>query len=151
MNQRPIVLIADDDPDMIDQMELVFKPVKDQIELIIARDGMQTVNLCRVHQPNLLLLDHGMPGLDGFTACQMIRNMNPDHEIDIWFITGLVSEDDMPLAMEAGADCLIHKPINIVELRHQLLRHLHLDEVSDQEDIIDMTDFEEPEKDQDAA
>lgn len=142
INRKPIVLIADDDKDMINQLKLVLMPVIDHIELLIASDGLQAVNMCRLHQPDLLLLDHGMPGLDGFTACQMIRNMNPDHEMDIWFITGLVDEEDMPLAMEAGADCLIHKPINIEQLRHQILRHLYLED-EDSPDIHDFTSHSE--------
>lgn len=150
MNRQPIILIADDDPDMIDQLKLVLKPVLDQVKVRVATDGLQAVNMCNMHKPDLLLLDHGMPGLDGFTACQMIRNMNPDHEMDIWFITGLVSKEDAPLAMEVGADCLIQKPINIIQLRHQLLRHLGLDE-EDNESTIDMSNDDEQEHDQDAA
>ena len=150
MNPKSVILIADDDPDMIEQLKFVFKPVIDQIELHIATDGVQAVNLCRIHHPILLLLDHGMPGLDGFTACQMIRNMNPDHEMDIWFVTGLVTEDDMPLAMEVGADCLIQKPVNITHLRHQLFQHLSLEE-NDSSNIIDMSDSHKSDQDQDAA
>ena len=70
----------------------------------------------------------------------MIRNMNPDHDMDIWFITGLVAEDDMPLAMEVGADCLIQKPINIPHLRHMLVTHLGLEIPEDASSVIDLTD-----------
>ena len=71
MNDKPLVLIADDDPDMINQMKLVFKPVMDQVQLIVAINGLEAVRKCSSEKPNLLLLDHGMPGLDGFTACKM--------------------------------------------------------------------------------
>ncbi|MFG0247856.1 MAG: PleD family two-component system response regulator [Phycisphaeraceae bacterium JB051] len=143
MNDKPLVLIADDDPDMINQIKLVFKPVIDQVQLIIASNGVEAVTLCRSEKPSLLLLDHGMPGIDGFTACQMIRNMNPDHEMDIWFITGLVDEEDMPLAMEVGADCLISKPINIPHLRHMIVTHLGLEIAEDSSSVIDLTDDDE--------
>ncbi len=145
MNDKPLVLIADDDPDMINQMKLVFKPVMDQVQLIVASNGVEAVRKCGSEKPDLLLLDHGMPGLDGFTACQMIRNMNPDHEMDIWFITGLVDEDDMPLAMEVGADCLIQKPINISHLRHMLVTHLGLEMPEEASSVIDLTDDDDHE------
>lgn len=134
MSHRPVILVADDDPDIINQMKVVFKPMRDQVDLQFASNGRQAIDTCVKAHPNLLLLDHNMPGIDGFTACQMIRNMNPDHHMDIWFITGMVSEDDMPLAMEAGADCLINKPINIPQLRHMIQRHLFLDDGADEDD-----------------
>lgn len=141
MKKTPVFLIADDDQDMINQLKVVLKPILTQIELWIAKNGLETIQLCQQYSPNLIMLDHGMPGVDGFTACQMIRNMNPDHEIDIWFITGLVSEDDTDLAIEAGADCLIHKPINIVQLREKIIEYLKL--LQDSNPDIESVNFED--------
>ena len=145
MKQIPVVLIADDDQDMINQLKVVLKPILNQIELWVASNGLETVQLCQQYTPNLLLLDHGMPGIDGFTACQMIRNMNPDCSMDIWFITGLVAEDDLSLAMEAGADCLIHKPINIMQLRKKIIEHLKLFKSSSNDShSLNLSDYNDP-------
>jgi len=128
MNIPPIILIADDDPDMVNQLKLVLKPIMSRIELSVVTNGLEAIQRCEQLQPNLLLLDHGMPGIDGFTACQVIRKMVSNHKIDIWFITGLVQNDDAAIAIEAGADCLITKPINIQNLRDKIIRHLKMDQ-----------------------
>jgi CheY-like chemotaxis protein len=148
MKRLPTIVIADDDQDIIDQLHIVFKPFKNRISLWIATNGIEAIQLCNMHHPDLLLLDHIMPCIDGFTACQMIRNTNQDQDIDIWFLTGTVANDDMPLAIEAGADCLIQKPINISQLRHMIQRHLNLDGLEATE--LDFTD-QDDRKEEDAA
>ncbi|MBL4699976.1 MAG: response regulator [Phycisphaeraceae bacterium] len=142
MNETPIILIADDAPDMVNQLKLVLKPILNRIELLVATDGLQAIQLCEQRKPNMLLLDHGMPGIDGFTACQVIRKIISNPDLAIWFITGLVQNEDESVAIEAGADCLITKPIDIQNLREKIIRHLKM-ETDDNIDLQNPTDVDD--------
>ncbi len=117
------VLVVDDDPAALRLLEHVLAQVPD-VEIISAVDSASAMALAARQKPALVLLDHEMPGVDGFTACQMIRRLWGDYPGQIWFVTAHGQEADQELALEAGANRLISKPFDPRRMVHEIQQAL---------------------------
>lgn len=103
-------------------------------EVLTAQDGLKAVELAINEQPSLVLLDIKMPGINGYEACQRIRESS---SVPIIMITAMAEETDKVRGLDAGADDYITKPFNVPELlarvraalrRGELAENLHCDE-----------------------
>lgn len=105
------VLVADDDPNVIEIIRLYFE--QQQIELIEANDGAQALQMVEKEEPDIILLDVMMPKMDGFEACREIRKKS---DIPIIMLTAKGEEFDRVLGLELGADDYVTKPFSPREL-----------------------------------
>lgn len=126
MAHLPVILIADDDPDVVRQLEAALKPFLGDMEYCTANSGFEAVRLASMQLPNLVLLDHDMPAMDGLVACRELRKLHPDHDMAIWIITGHSDDLGMSAVMQFGADFLIRKPIHMRSLREMISNYLQL-------------------------
>lgn len=112
------ILIADDEEDVVsllkDYLEL------NQYETICAYNGPDAVEKSR-RNPDLILLDINMPGMDGLTVCQNIREYV---SCPILFLTARVESSDKIIGFQAGADDYIVKPFDLDELAARVAAHL---------------------------
>ena len=106
MNQKKI-LIIDDDVDLLQLAGLLFKKAGAQV--YTARDGLDGLKQLYTHQPDLLILDVMMPGMDGFEVCTRIRQVS---NAPLIMLTALNHEQQMLRGLEAGADDFLSKPFN---------------------------------------
>src|SRR5579863_6111944 len=106
------VIVGDDDPAMRRSLCAALKAAGHAVDE--ARYGEQAVRLARERPTDLVLLDINMPGMGGLEACRRIRAAMP--AIGIIMITVREEEDDIILALEAGADDYLTKPFRIREL-----------------------------------
>lgn len=105
------VLIADDDPNVCEIIRLYF--MKQQIELVVAGDGLQALELVEQESPDIIILDVMMPQMDGFAACREIRKK---WDTPIIMLTAREEEFDRVLGLELGADDYVTKPFSPREL-----------------------------------
>ncbi|MGN7470749.1 response regulator transcription factor [Brevibacillus sp. SAFN-007a] len=105
------VLVADDDPNVREIIRLYFE--KQQMELVVARDGREALTLVEAEQPDVLILDVMMPHMDGFEACREIRKK---WDTPIIMLTAKDEEFDRVLGLELGADDYVTKPFSPREL-----------------------------------
>lgn len=82
-------------------------------QVLRAPDGGQGIALARAHQPDLILLDILMPGIDGWETCRRIREFS---EVPILMLTCRSSELDIVRGLELGADDYVIKPVGRMEL-----------------------------------
>jgi signal transduction histidine kinase len=85
--------------------------------LILARSGLETLTKAQEFQPDLILLDVMMPGMDGFEVCRRLRADPILAEVPIIMVTTLDDRQSRLQAFDAGADDFISKPFDSVELR----------------------------------
>jgi DNA-binding response OmpR family regulator len=106
------ILIADDEPAivMVVRDELVFEG----FEVHTAGTGPEALETARATQPDVLLLDLMMPGLNGFEVCRQLRPERPDLWIIMLTVRG--EEADRITGFEAGADDYVTKPFSLREL-----------------------------------
>ena len=116
---------------MVDDLEanrnLVCKLLKQQnYQLIVACDGSEALEILQGAKPDLILLDVGMPNLDGLEVCRRIRKMQRFDDVPVLFLTGRTDPADVAKGFEAGAVDYIGKPVNVVELIARVKTHLDL-------------------------
>ncbi len=115
MAKRPLVLIADDDPDTRDLVRTVVEEFL-ECETILATSGAEVVPQALAHRPALILLDLSLPDLDGFEVAAELRRHPALAATAIIAITGLTSATEIRRAQEAGCDDVIGKPFDITAL-----------------------------------
>jgi putative two-component system response regulator len=110
----PKVLIVDDHAPS--RMTAVALLAMEGYEIIEADSGFAAIELVAQKQPDLILLDVMMPGMDGFEVCQNIKQDDHTRLIPIIFITALNDRRSRIRGIEVGADDFLSKPFDRVEL-----------------------------------
>ncbi|MCU0492334.1 MAG: response regulator transcription factor [Chloroflexaceae bacterium] len=101
---------------------------------LLAHDGHTALLLAAQSQPDLVILDWMLPGLDGLTVCRRLRDRSP---VPILMLTARVDEVDRVLGLEVGADDYLTKPFSLRELLARvraMLRRVELLRRADQAD-----------------
>jgi two-component system, sensor histidine kinase and response regulator len=125
MNQlnQPSILVVDDEPDNFDVIETLL--ADGSYELHYLSNGQEAIATLDTVQPDLILLDVMMPGLDGIEVCRQIKALSKWQAVPIIMVTALNTREDLARCLQTGADDFISKPVNAVELRarvHSMLR-----------------------------
>ncbi len=107
------VLVVDDEPDVIEVVNLCFGLRWPEAQVIASGDGDQALELIEAHTPDLILLDIVLPGTDGFHVCQEVRRFS---DVPIIMLTARDSEVDKVRGLEMGADDYVTKPFSHLEL-----------------------------------
>lgn len=116
MNQTiPNVLVVDDEPNNFDVIETFLS--EQDYQLYYASSGDSALSILETVNPDLILLDVMMPGIDGMEVCQRIKAMPKWESVPIIMVTALTGKEDLARCLNAGADDFIGKPVNSVELR----------------------------------
>lgn len=114
---RERILIVDDERGIVDMMKAYFSP---QYEVLTAYSGEEALKKAE-KRPDLILLDINMPGINGLTVCQTIR----EHvACPILFLTARIESADKITGFQAGADDYIVKPFDLDELAARIAAHL---------------------------
>ena len=115
----PKVLVADDGRAAADILAMFFQ--MEGLEVQVCYDGAEAVQAARTFTPDIVVLDLGMPRMDGFEACQRIREMHPDALIAA--LSGWGGKDDRRRTSQAGFDEHIVKPTAPDDLRKLIDRY----------------------------
>jgi DNA-binding response OmpR family regulator len=116
--RRPLVLVADDDPDIRSLVALRLE--KSGYEVVSARDGEQALATALERVPDLALLDVMMPKLDGYEVTERLREQDETRHLPVILLTARVQESDIARGVEAGADDYVAKPFSTSELRDRV-------------------------------
>ena len=109
MNNK--ILIADDDDRIREIVRLYLEA--EGFDVYQAEDGNQALEMVRKDNPDLIILDLMMPGLDGWTVCKILRK---ETKIPIIMLTAKGEENDRVLGFDLGADDYVVKPFSPREL-----------------------------------
>jgi DNA-binding response OmpR family regulator len=119
------ILVADDEQEI---RSLLDDYLKDEgYEVVLAADGEQALQLAETENPQAIIMDIKMPGLDGIEVCKRLKEKEQTRFIPVIIITGF--EDNKLDALDMGADDFVNKPFDMVELSirvKSVLRIRHL-------------------------
>jgi len=101
-------------------------------EVLQAADGHECLALARSHEPDIILLDVMMPGIDGFETCRRLKADPVTRHIPVVMITALDQRADRIAGLEAGADDFLTKPVDDVALFARVRSLLRLKVVMDE-------------------
>jgi CheY-like chemotaxis protein/two-component sensor histidine kinase len=114
--ERPVrrVLVTDDNVDAATSLAMMLELMGNEVR--IAHDGLEAVTAAEELRPDVILLDIGMPRLNGYDACKRIREQPWGPGIYIVALTGWGQEEDKRRSREAGFDHHLVKPVDPVTL-----------------------------------
>jgi CheY-like chemotaxis protein len=104
------ILIADDNRDAAESMGMLLRLMGNDVRTVF--DGVEAVEEAETFRPDLILLDIGMPKLNGYDAARRIREKGWSQDTTLVALTGWGREDDKRKAAEAGFDRHFTKPID---------------------------------------
>ena len=125
---RPVLLVVDDQPINIQALYQAFSA---DHQVLMATSGAQALALCAAKQPDLVLLDVVMPGMDGHEVCRRMKADEALRDTPVIFVTAHNDEAAETLGLEVGAVDFISKPINPRIVRARVRTHLTLKAQSD--------------------
>lgn len=112
------VLVVDDNHDSAEMMTTILDLMGN--EVMKAHDGVEAVEAAARFRPDVILMDVGMPRLNGHEATKQIRQQETDHHAIIIALTGWGQETDRALSRAAGCDGHLVKPVNLPDLEKML-------------------------------
>ena len=112
------VLIVDDDPAILRILEAHLQA--GGYEVVSASNGREALEMVERHEPCYLITDWNMPEMDGVELCRRVRQLELAGYVYIVFLTVRTAEDDLAVAMDAGADDFLNKPLRKDELMARL-------------------------------
>ncbi len=117
MQRRKRVLVVEDSP--LNQ-DLLTQLLEDEYEVLVAVDGGEAIRKAEQEKPDLVLMDLGLPVLDGWEATRRIRRRAALRSIPIIAVTSHAMPDEERKAHEAGCDDYLAKPIDERVLRQKI-------------------------------
>ena len=105
------VLVIEDEPDIRELVEFNLK--KYDYNVLLANNGEKGLKDARSYEPDLILLDLMLPGIQGIDVCRVIKSDENIKSIPIIILSALGQEEDIVLGLEAGADDYVSKPFSL--------------------------------------
>jgi two-component system, OmpR family, alkaline phosphatase synthesis response regulator PhoP len=114
MNAQGKVLIADDEPDILEILK--YNLEKEGYAVSTAKDGNEALDKARQHQPDLIVLDMMMPKKSGMEVLELLRLQAAFKNTLIMFLTALSDESTQLKGFKTGADDYVSKPVSPTSL-----------------------------------
>ena len=127
---KKLLLLVDDAPVNI---QIAHAILKDDYQVRVATSGAKALELVRTRPvPDLILLDVGMPEMDGYEVCRRLKEDPETRDIPVIFLTGKTEAEDETRGFAAGAVDYIHKPFLPAIVQARVRTHLALREAREQ-------------------
>ena len=115
------ILAIDDNRDNLATLKAVAQDVLPGCALLTALNGPDGIELARTEDPDVILLDIVMPGMDGFEVCRRLKADEGLRDIPVVFLTALKTDRESRIkALDAGAEAFLSKPLDEQELVAQV-------------------------------
>lgn len=111
---KPKILIVDDDPYLRRALKLRLRA--NHYDTVYASDGSSAIAMAQKEQPNVIILDLGLPSGDGFVVLQDLQKRDSLASIPVIVLTGWDAEFNQPKSLQAGATAFFQKPADNNEL-----------------------------------
>lgn len=131
------ILVVDD---AMENVQILHQALRDEHEVLFALSGEKALELALAQQPDLILLDAVMPGMDGYAVCAALEASPRLQDIPVIFVTALSQPEDETRALEAGAVDFISKPFNVAVVRARVRSQLTIKRQADAMRELSMTD-----------
>jgi diguanylate cyclase (GGDEF)-like protein len=131
------ILIVDD---AMENIQILHHALRDEHDVLFALSGEKALEIAHTQQPDLILLDAVMPGMDGYEVCAALRASASARAIPVIFVTALTHPEDETRALEAGAVDFISKPFNVAVVRARVRTQLTVKRQADALRELTLTD-----------
>lgn len=118
MGPRRRILVVDDNLDGAESLAMMLRLLNNEVHT--AHDGVEAVHTAETFRPHIILMDLGMPRLNGYDATQRIRQQPWGRHMAIIALTGWGHEMDRARSQEAGCNGHLVKPVSLPDLQRML-------------------------------
>jgi len=124
--EKPKILVVDDTPTNLSILEEILEG---DYSISIAQSGTQALRITEKFQPDLILLDVNMPGIDGFETCHKLKSREATRNIPVIFITARTEPEDVVQGFSEGGVDYITKPFNYSEVVARVQTHIKIQQL----------------------
>jgi two-component system sensor histidine kinase/response regulator len=115
------IMAVDDNPDNLITLRALIREMFPEVLVLSANNGYEAFEMISVEEPDVILLDIIMPGMDGFEVCRKLKEDAVLSDIPVIFLTSLKEDKNLRIkALEVGAEGFLSKPIDIHQLTAQI-------------------------------
>lgn len=122
--EKSLILIVDDVPGNLQVLGNMLR--KKSYSVSAATNGGQALEMLEKIEPDLIMLDVMMPGMDGFEVCTLLKKADRTKDIPVIFLTARTQTEDLVKGFESGAVDYVTKPFNKAELLARVDTHVQL-------------------------
>jgi diguanylate cyclase (GGDEF)-like protein len=133
-NKPPLILIVDNEPFV--RMQLRLSLEQEGYKIVEAEDGREALTVFKQQQPDIVLLDALMPGMDGFECCTQLQLLPNGQTTPVLMITGLDDQESVDQAFDVGAVDYVTKPVHWAVLRQRVKRLIQQSQLQQQQDQL---------------
>ena len=114
------ILIVDDD--YLSRELLQAHMENAHFNVLLANSGSKALEIAAAQQPDIILMDVNMPGLNGYTVCNQLKKTPETSHIPVLLMTAMDDDENITLATQSGADGFVSKPFDIPRMFEQISR-----------------------------
>jgi DNA-binding NtrC family response regulator len=145
MRRKAKILVVDDHPSNIKVLRTRLS--SDGYEVITAANGREALEKCQTENPDLVLLDVMMPGMDGYETCRKMKKSLPTGFMPVIMVTAKTDTASIVKGFEAGADDYVTKPFQPVELMARVrsmlrIRNMHTENLELRHELLSSHGFD---------
>ena len=120
--QQSVILLVDDNTDNLQL--LVNRLGQLDCEVLFAKSGEEALEIAQSENPDLIMMDVVMPGIDGFEACRQLKLNKSTHDIPVVFMTALSNQESKLKGFQVGSVDYVTKPLETEEVLARVKAHL---------------------------
>jgi CheY-like chemotaxis protein len=117
------ILVVDDNRDAVESLALLLEMM--DYDVRTAEDGLEALDVAQVFRPDIVLLDIGLPRLNGYETAQRVRQLDGGGDVLLVALTGWGQDEDRRRSRAAGFDHHLVKPVDLDALELLLRQHAH--------------------------
>jgi CheY-like chemotaxis protein len=112
------VLVVEDNRDVAESLKLLLELFGHRV--CVAHDGIEALDSARAHRPGVMLVDIGLPEIDGYEVARRVRGEPALRDVTLVALTGYARDEDRQAALTAGFDLHLVKPVDPEKLEQMI-------------------------------
>jgi two-component system CheB/CheR fusion protein len=108
------ILIVDDNEDFASSLQMLLQAERHEVQT--AHDGMAAIEIAHAFKPDIVLLDLGLPGVNGYETAERLRAIPELHDVMLIAVSGYAQEEDRQRSKKAGFNSHLKKPVDIQQV-----------------------------------
>lgn len=110
------ILYIEDNADNLKVLQMMIKRLRPADDVLPASTAEEGIAIAKSMLPDLILMDINLPGMNGYQALEVLRNIPSTRHIPVIAVTAYAMQENIRQGLEAGFDAYITKPVNMQEL-----------------------------------
>jgi two-component system, OmpR family, alkaline phosphatase synthesis response regulator PhoP len=139
----PKIVVIDDDPYIVEVVSMSLKHIGGYA-VVSAQNGGDGIELCMQERPIAVVVDVGMPQIDGYQVVRALRGDPDTAELPIIMLTARVTDRDETIGVLSGTDFYLHKPLNPWQLVQAITHAITISQAERAKRTLELANLDQP-------